>query len=396
MRIIQFLLLVIVFTSQAAFAESEQEPSRVEELEKRIKKLEEKENTAKQSAPDTAGSQSSTATGISRAFNPAISVNGLFLGSYNSRENNNPNADVKTGLDIQEVEVQFSANIDSYLKGNVVISMPNANSISLEEATADTLVTNNLAFRAGKFHAAFGKQNLLHTHAFPFIDAPLVNNAVFGNEGLNEAGGSLDYLLPLPWFSEFTFQMLGGKNTALLNSQFNNDLAYLSHAKNLWDLNEDTTMELGGSYLYGKNSAAVINNESHAVGGDLTFKWNPASRSKYKTIIWQTEFLAAFKGVGIDPSGVKHYDDKGGFYSQLQYQFARQWWVEGRYDYFGLYQLDRSLDRKRYSGLLAFVPSEFSALRLQYNYIDQSRGRDEHQILLQLNFTMGSHPAHQY
>jgi len=46
--------------------------------------------------------------------------------------------------------------------------------------------------------------------------------------------------------------------------------------------------------------------------------------------------------------------------------------------------------------MAALVPSEFSALRLQYSHTQQEFGKDIDQILLQLNYTIGSHPAHKY
>lgn len=398
-------IVSLLFLAAETFAENNQPSSRIEELENRVKKLEDKSGDLKperSSPPPDAPARPSTATGISRAFNPAISVNGLFLGSYRSAGNDNPHADVKTGMDIQEVELQASAYVDTYLRGNLILSMDTVDTIEIEEATADFVPARDLSLRAGKFFAAFGKHNLLHAHQFPFIDQPLANREIFGDKGLNEKGVGFNWLLPAPWYSELIFQFLEGENANLLNSQLNDDFGYLTHGKNLWDLNEDATLELGGSYLYGKNGPARANNVTHAAGGDLTFKWKPARRAKYNTLVWQTEYIAAFKENGVDPvSNVRHYDDKGGVYTLLQYQFARQWWLQGRYDFFGLHSASDANDKQRWSALLAFAPTEFTAVRLQYNYLDYANSRtlglkDEHQVLLQLNFSMGSHPAHQY
>jgi hypothetical protein len=79
----------------------------------------------------------------------------------------------------------------------------------------------------------------------------------------------------------------------------------------------------------------------------------------------------------------------------LQYQFARNWWIQGRYDLLGVPKLDDGR-KNRWTTLLALVPSEFSALRLQHSYTTQNRGKSVNEILLQMSFTIGSHPAHQY
>ncbi|MCP4798537.1 MAG: hypothetical protein GY893_01145, partial [bacterium] len=60
------------------------------------------------SASSMASQTSSTATGVSRLMNPAISVNGLFLGTT-SRDNPTPEAN---GIFLQEAEVQFSSVVD--------------------------------------------------------------------------------------------------------------------------------------------------------------------------------------------------------------------------------------------------------------------------------------------
>jgi hypothetical protein len=339
----------------------------------------------------SADSAFSTATGLSRTFNPAISVNGLFQGTYRSRENDNPNAEVKTGLNVQEIELQFSANVDKWLRANIRFTFED-DEFEIEEAFVDVLLINRLAIRAGQFFTHFGKHNLLHQHQFPFIDAPLINQEIFGDEGLLEEGAGLSFLVPVPWYSELIFEFLEGSNESIFNAPLNDDFAYLFHTKNLWDLDEDTTLEMGGSYVTGRNgtSGGAANSQSQAAGANLTVKWKPAQRLRYQTLVWQTEYLGAWQETGLASPD----ENKGGIYSYLQYQFKERWWLQGRYDYFGLHRSAGINEKHRYSALVGYVPSEFSGLRLQYSFLDDLR--DEHQLILQLNFSLGSHPAHLY
>jgi len=78
----------------------------------------------------------------------------------------------------------------------------------------------------------------------------------------------------------------------------------------------------------------------------------------------------------------------------MQYQFARRGWIQARYDVFGLPKIEPERDT-RFSALLALVTSEFSALRLQYN-LNREGGQNIHQVAMQLNVTLGAHPAHAY
>lgn len=340
-----------------------------------------------------------TATGISRSLNPAISANGLFVGAYCSEErvHHHHGAEEEaehvhehgvgsaTGLRVQEVEVQISAFVDPFLKADLVLAVPGGEGLELEEGYVLTQgLPHGLIVKAGKFYAQVGRHNLLHSHQFPFLDPPLVNERLLGGHGLCEAGIGLSYLLPTPWYSEIVAQILNG-DTEIFASPEDEDLAYVGHLKSFWDLGEATTLELGGSWAAGNNAHAEL---SSLAGVDLTVKWRPPRRSRYRGLVWQSEYLFARQN---------HADEtheEGGFYSLLQYQFARRWWMQGRWDLVGLPKAEDARDW-RASAVLAFVPSEFSGLRLQYSQLHE---HDEviNQAYLQLNFTIGSHPAHRY
>jgi hypothetical protein len=61
------------------------------------------------------------------------------------------------------------------------------------------------------------------------------------------------------------------------------------------------------------------------------------------------------------------------------------------------FSFDKTMDLSgnRLSLSLAYVPTEFGAYRLQYNLLKLGK-TTEHQIVAQLNVTIGSHPAHKY
>jgi hypothetical protein len=343
---------------------------------------------------------STTATGTSRAFNPAISVNGLFLGMLTSREagehdheaeaedeHDHAHGGPEEGLQVQEVEVQLTSFVDPYLKADIVLAMHGTEGIELEEGFVTTLgLPAGLTLKAGKFYADFGKHGPLHTHQFPFVDAPLAVAHLLGPHPLNEVGIGLSYLLPTSWYGEISAQVLNGDNP-VFDAEDGRDLAYLGHLKNFWDLGESTTLELGGSYAWGKNHFDEL---SRLAGADLTIKWRPTRQAIYRSLTWQTEYLYAAQDHGAD------IDKVGGIYTTVQYQFARRWWAQGRYDLLGLPREEEEEERdSRVSALLAFVPSEFSSLRLQYSYVDEE-GEDGNELFLQFNFTIGSHPAHRY
>lgn len=335
----------------------------------------------------------STITGISRRFNPAISLNGLFLGGVSSKHE-----EMHRIFRIQEIETYFTAFVDPYLKGDITLAIHSHSHedehegehhegyhLEIEEAYVTTQnLPGNLTFRMGKFLSSFGKHNLLHTHQFPFIDPPVANLKIFGEEGLNEVGIEASWLTPLPFYSEIILEVMEGENENLFESSKAWDLAYLLHLKNLWDLSESTTLELGISGTYGRiHGEEGWKGWASVFGGDLTLKWKPPERAIFRSFMMQMEFLESIKKV--EEGKEKSF----GLTTCALYQFSRRWWAGGRYDFF-----KNEENPQKLSFLLAFVPSEFAAVRFQYNL--NFNEEVIHEGMVQLNFTIGSHPAHKY
>ena len=53
-------------------------------------------------------------------------------------------------------------------------------------------------------------------------------------------------------------------------------------------------------------------------------------------------------------------------------------------------------DRTRLSPVLTWYPSEFSKIRLQYNYDQGQHFSDQHSVWLQFEFMLGAHAAHKF
>ncbi|MBI2606237.1 MAG: hypothetical protein HYW49_09180 [Deltaproteobacteria bacterium] len=347
-----------------------------------------------------------------KAFNPDIGANFLGLvqrgtGLSDSRINVPHN-----GFSLQEAEFQFTADVDVYLRAVALFSAEQQNGatnygIAPEEVFVETISLPRVTLRAGKFKLAFGKHNQLHTHAFPFLDAPLIHQTLLGDEGLNEAGASAAVLLPTDWYSELIVQGYSAGNETLFGPQRldsnglpvsgsprTRDLGGLARLKNLWDLTDDFTMELGVSGTQGKNQFDRI---STVLGGDLTFKWRPALGGKYHAVIWSTEYLEGMNRGTTDPATAAPAEKLGGVASWVQYQFAERWWAQTRFEYVGMPHDAPLRIQSKQSALLGFFPSEFSGLRLQYDRLKtQGARKTDHTVAFQYNVGIGAHPAHAY
>jgi hypothetical protein len=340
----------------------------------------------------------SGAVGAGKAFNPDISVNFLGLAEHDTSLSSDRTQSPHNGIQLQEAELQAFADVDPYLKAVALFSISQKSGstdfgIDPEEVYVESISLPVVTLRAGKFKMALGRHNQLHTHAFPFIDAPLIHQRLLGSEGLNESGVSAAALLPMPWYSELTLQGFSLANSNLFNSQASGDWGELAHFKNLWDLSDETTLEFGLSDANGENQ---YSHKANVFGSDLTMKWRPEQGGKYQALIWSTEYLLGSRPGLVDANG-KSQQKLGGLATWLQYQFAERWWVEGRYEYVGIGRSPGNQQANKQSALLAFLPSEFSGLRLQVDRLnDSSRQRVDHAVAFQYNVTIGAHPAHSY
>lgn len=358
---------------------------------------------------ESASAQTAIAASGSRGntFNPDIGINTLVL-FQNSNRGESSIAPERNGISLQEAELLFSADVDPYWRFASTFSLHQEFNPATtereyvfepEEAYAETLSLPSVIARLGKFKAAFGKHNQLHTHAFPFIDAPLAQQALLGDEGLNDVGASVSALMPAPWFSEVTLQGLSGQGEGVeyFASPRANDVVGVLHLRNLWDLSDDLTFELGASGASGKNPDESSTN---LYGADLTFKWRPGG-SRARALVFSNELIAR------DQNRAAFGEQGRGFASWVQYQFNPRWWTQVRGEYLQMKEQDPALAvtapdeilpdfSRKQSLLVGFVPSEFSAVRLQYDHLADGSEDDEHKVMLQFNYSIGAHPAHVY
>jgi len=358
------------------------------------------------------------ATGISRAFNPAMSANILLDGLASSRRS--PlmgDMGLQPGLHYQEMSLEMSSNVDIYLESKIVINAVEGERVNLEEAYLTTLrMPVPVILRGGRMLNTFGRHNLYHIHHMAFAEPPMILEQVFGPD-LNEVGIEASYLAPLPWYSDITAGFLNGDNLQLLNSNSNKHFGYLLHLDNLWDLSDEITLRLGGSALTGARGRYYYDDDltpvgpdtssiqSVVLGADFHLKWTPLAYGRYRSFILQGEYVNAHLRMDNQATDPLH-----GFFMQALWKMNLRWWLQARYDWFNRpknlhaffpdpislpYNEDQALAGNRISLCLALVPTDFSAYRIQYNRIDIG-GYKENQLVLQVNVTIGSHPAHKY
>jgi hypothetical protein len=335
---------------------------------------------------------------FSNLANPAIGMNALFSGQAV------PTLNQPYGLNFDEAEISLLSTVDPYwtFVSNIVF-LPD-HSVDPEEVWARNVNIPSVQLKLGQLRGTFGKHGLLHTHAFPFIQAPIVMGNTIGEEGFKDPGVEAAWLTPLPWYAELT----GGVYRAVgvdadhpldLGSTRHDNIPLLGHFKNLLDVNDETTLELGASLLQGRGSDDHIHG---AYGADLTIRNVPAKNSNRRGWIVQSEYLQKGSRVGGD-----YIREQDGGYASAQYRLSQVWWVGVRGEQARESFTDFMVDDtgapvagkvNRASANIAWTPSEFSFIRLEYSHSKADVGvhPTDDRILLQFSYTIGYHPAHAY
>jgi hypothetical protein len=325
----------------------------------------------------------------------------------------------KKGFNISEGELFLFAPVDPYF--NLYANIPFTDEgVELEEAYFVTSsLPAGLQVKGGKFKSNFSRFNAQHPHAWDFADAPLAYRAFLGGEGLIEKGAQLTYLPPLPFYTLLGVEVLQGENEVTFNSNgTGGPHAFAGFVKTSFDFGSSSSLLVGPYIVSGQTRTETVadgtffRGNSTLYGFEGVYKWKP---SRDRSVIVQGEYLWRHQAGSLENTDLESTDrltrSQDGMYVQSLYQMGR-WRVGARYDRLSLFtdtyrlaSMDQSFKNPwRLTGALEFNPSEFSRIRLQYNY-DRSGytstglstgGRTNQEVYLQLILGIGAHAAHAY
>jgi hypothetical protein len=359
----------------------------------------------------------------------------------------------KRGFTLQAVELSLAGAVDPYFNAETHITfsidpLTGETSTELEEAFLTTQsLPYGLQFKGGHFLTEFGINNPSHAHAWQWIDQPVINSRFFGGDGMRAPGARLSWLTPLPWYSEFLVaaqnangetlpsflaneevfeeRPIGGRPFTNRDVKSLTDLVYLARWVNSWNLTPDVSAKFGLSGLFGPN-ATGRSGYTQIYGTDLKVTWRPANNYRgWPFLLWESELLGRWYQAApffddSDPDNVIDLPKRTlvdwGFYTQALYGFYYRWAGGLRYEYASgnhqsvLFYEARDRDpfrdnRLRLSPLITFQPTEFSRIRLQYNYDHTphiefdglgNSDRDAHSVWMGFEVLIGAHPAHKY
>jgi len=274
--------------------------------------------------------------------------------------------------------------------------------------------------------------NSQHHHAWDFSDAPLIYTSFLGAEGLSDIGLQLHYVLPTETYTMMGIEVMQGRS----ETSFGNDAIdingtvdaptppslVIGYIKSSIDIG-NTTILPGLSYAYGAAQSQHTHDGHNEGFSGHTSLYNAELTVKhyfdsYSYLQWQSEWMMRHQegdSMEASPTGRQTEEQtvkQSGLYTQLIYAQDQNWHYGLRYD--SIYQNDISVTEttlpstpyQRYTGMVEYHFSEFSRLRLQYDYNSAVYGEDEsthtyqqedvQTLMLSFNFAIGAHAAHNF
>src|SRR5262245_25005992 len=398
----------------------------IDALEKRIESLESRPSAPAAPAPtpspgearSTEGPSTAQAGGLPSAMDLArprqpfglytqrgsgqllfdIGVAGDFVGDFTSSGVQNSNTCTFPGgcnrVFPRTAEIDLFGQVDPYARAIVIFSAgqefdggSSDFNVQLEEAYL-TLLTLPFGsqLKLGKMLVRFGLLNPIHEHDQPQTDRPDVLTQFFGQEALNESGGELSWVAPLPFFLEAVAGVFNGDNdVAFGSSSFR--LPLVTGRLRTFFEGDLGAVQLGASGAFGYTADAQA---SWIWGADVKYKFTPEG--------WQWPlFTAAGEALFAVKPARRH-----GFYVYGEVQPWRRWLAGLRYDW--TQYLASVGSQWGIEPYIAFAPSEFLRFRLGYKYTDRGSTRVAlnpdgypriaNELFLQASFFLGAHQTH--
>ena len=334
------------------------------------------------------------------------------------------------GFSIPNAELALDGTVDPYFKAfaNIVYKLDSKGETGVELEEMYFLTTSlpaNLQVKGGQFFTEFGRQNPQHPHSWAFADQPLVLNRMFGPEGLRSQGVRVSWLVPTSWYTEamITLANSAGGTTASFRSDESSeihggvaieravngpgDLLLAPRIATSFELTGTQTVLVGLSAAFGPNNSGP-NARSEVYGADLYWKWKSATAHQgFPFVSFQSEVLfrrygAAARVAAADSSvqlPAETLRDRG-MYAQFLWGIKPLVVLGLRGEFANgdpaAFASDVRGERYRLSPNLTWYPTEFSKVRLQYNYGHRTGIGIDHSVWMQFEFLLGAHAAHKF
>lgn len=342
-------------------------------------------------------------------------------------------------FELREIQMGVGAGIDRYLRGDIVLSLDDAQQLSVMEASLTTVgLPYGLQAKAGRFHLPFGQQNTTHRAELYTVDYPLVIRRFLGSQGGMGTGVGL----------RTAFELFGGRQEVQLTAieQFPDDhgheagathhegiegrpaspasktlqgLGYTARIRNSWTISEAGQIELSLSGGTGKRAQPFgcdlheghpvacpgdrgetgVNARQSLVGADVTIRFRSNRADAQEWLLLQSEVMRLHNEEPSLPPGAPDSArylgptaEATGAYFFARWRAAPRFFVGGRLDWIDA--ADALRDVGSVSGYLQLALSELARVTVAFERARPETGKDQNRLLLQAVVALGAHRMH--
>lgn len=326
------------------------------------------------------------------AVNPDISVIGDTRVAWSEARD-----DVQ--LSLHEVEVAFVGPVNPYASAEAYVAVHEGSEFEIEEAKLilDRYFPGGFGLTIGKTYLDFGQINQVHTHAYPFMDRPLMHEVLFGPDGARDVSGRLDWIAPV---DAVTLRATAGavRGDVFLGGHGHDhgaeeesvepEIGVSGRLDVFVEPSRNTSFLLGSSILHGKHDP-VDGAKVTFVGidGKVLFDLGPNRE-------------LALLGEGVfgrrDASEEAPKSEPNGFFTAADFRIDRRWNVGGFAE--STTELEHDDHRESRYGLFAGLAlmEESTVFRLIGRVNDPEEGDRTGEVILQALFGLGPHRPHRY
>ncbi len=333
----------------------------------------------------------------------------------------------KNGFNLRHIELGLTADVDPYFRGWTTLAFEDGEGTEIEEAVIQTTnLPYGLTLGAGKFMSGIGRINRQHSHTWDFMDTPLVYEKLLGGHGLRGKGIQLTWKAPTPFYLLFGAEIANGDNELFANHIGGDHLPdhddprlYTGFVKFSPELGDRHALQMGLSYARARHQSLhehdhggvleieALDGYNTLYGADVVYKYAGYGEKGEGDIILQGEYFFRDSDMRNHEEHESFSNRQDGYYIQALYGIAPRWRAGVRWEQVGLVNHvenhedgDRDLgSSNRATAMIDWKLSEFSMLRLQvgrHNYAMAGGREHAWEFGIQLQISLGSHPAHDF
>lgn len=329
------------------------------------------------------------------------------------------------GLQLGHSDLSASGPLGRHLRAQVVATFATHEGQlekGFEEVWIETTsLPAGLQLRAGRFPAQIGYLNQQHPHADDFVERPLLYRAFYGGHW-NDDGVRLNWTAPTPFYLMLGAEALRGKRLVDASARATGAFGVSTYSARFGDdIGRSHSWQAGLSYIHNRREAVVEDEHDHdheeqgheghdhAHGAqfsgrktwllDATWKWAPGGDNRNQQVRVSAE---AARITGLNRYAVPGDRQEANAIAAV-WRFHPEWEVGARADWLRVRMphgehFHSGLLRER-SVMLAWKPSHYQALRLQYTTQRDAvefDGAVKRSVQLQYVMSFGAHGAHSF